>query len=353
MTRQFINSIPSFNDKSSFYLGPTADASATRANHVSSRKFEYTWIKPDGCKFIFITIAGGGSGGGGGGSYPVGSNSGGGGGGGGSQVIHSFYNAITIPNILYISPGCGGLRGAGGVSGPGSAGLDGTPSIITFNQSNSSSNGILMLATGQLSTQSATYGANGGTSATGGAAGGNYDSNGVFNNLFSLNFTTFSRDSTEPIIAPAAGGSGGLNVAGNNVVHGGGNVTFGGGGGGGVSTASVAFKGGDVYPVNNGNSTVSGLFEYARGGTSGVNGESGFKNCSIRGSNIYDVNLTYPFVQCGGAGGGGQVNGNGGNGGDGSWGSGGGGGGGAVGTGVTGGNGGNGGPGFVIITPIF
>lgn len=350
MTTQFVNSFPSINDKSMIYFGPTADASATRANQISSRKYEYIWTKPDGCRFVFIMAVGGGGGGGGGGSYPIGTKSCGGGGGAGSAVVYHFYNAITIPNVLYVSPGCGGLGGSGGSNGAGGTGLDGTISLVSLNP-NKTSASVALIATGQISTQQSGTGGGGGTSSTGGSLGYNYAGYNSANYLFSLMFQTLGADSITPGQDYAYGVAGGNNGVGSSNIQNGGALTFGGAGGGGATSASIAFSGGSVYPVNNQNATVAGLFQYALGGTSGVDGESGFKFCAIKGPSIEGMN--YPFVQCAGAGGGAQVNGNGGRGGDGAPGSGGGGGGAAVGTGVFGGSGGNGGPGFVIITPIF
>lgn len=97
-----------------------------------------TWHKPSGARMIFmIGIGGGGSGGW---SSNTANSAGGGGGGGVGSQVSGFMPAMYFPDTVYIATGRGGIVTAAmasttlGVTGAtGSAGVAGTPVVVTTN----------------------------------------------------------------------------------------------------------------------------------------------------------------------------------------------------------------------------
>jgi hypothetical protein len=271
-----------------------------------------TWVKPKGCKFVYVFVIGGG-GGGGGGSSGTGVGRTGGGGGGSSGINKGIFMANTLPDTLYVNVGYGG---AGGVpNGNGSVGSFSFVSVLP----NSTSINVL------LRSNSTSTPLGGNTSGTVGITGGAVDAtqqilayNGV--TLFSLGNN---------------GTSGGSSAGGNGTAVGINNFLFGGAGGGGSSAANANGTGGNV----NFSGVLPNLSGGAAGGTN--NGTTGYYGLEPNKTNI----MRNAFIFSGGAGGGANGVGVGGNGGDGAYGCGGGGGG----AGTTGGSGGRGGDGLVII----
>jgi hypothetical protein len=122
-----------------------------------------TWLKPPGCSFIYVMIAGGGGGGAGGGSTAATARVGGGGGSsGGSGGL--LIPAILVPEALYVRPGMGGAGGSAANNGS-----NGVTSYLAT-QPVISNNGVIMFANGG-NTGSAT--ATAGSSPGGGGPGAN------------------------------------------------------------------------------------------------------------------------------------------------------------------------------------
>jgi hypothetical protein len=289
-----------------------------------------TWSKPRGCKLIYIATIGGGGGGGGGQS---GSNTPrtGGGGGGSSQGLFGFIPATSLPDVLYVNVGQGGVGGLSNTNGSG-----GTPSYVSTLPSPNGVNVVSM-----------SYGGGGGaTLGTGGVVGNGALQNtlggGVFTAAAALGFNGIV---TAPSIAAIGGGTtttsgaaGGTNTGGNGnqviPTH----LVSGGAGGGGSSSTNIDGIGGQI---NNGRNNYSNILGGISGGTN--NGGRGIQQ------QFTDYYISELQLQgTGGSGGGAFGLGTGGNGGDGGLGCGGGGGG----AGLIGGNGGNGGDGFVFIIAI-
>ena len=261
-----------------------------------------TWEKPRGISMIYITCFGAGGGGGGSSVNQLG---GGGGGSGGQTTL--LIPAHVLPDILYVSPGKGGV-GANTFAGTGG---DGSPSYVSIAPS---ADAIYLACF-----------ANGGSGANGSFAGTGatiatqasalMSSQGFFFALIGQSGQTGG--SVKTVTYPITG----LLVSG------------GAGGGGGSSFAGTGAGGNITAP------TQSSLrfFSDIPGSTDGT---------SNPGSN--GISLFQPLLSTGGGGGGGQgstgiaLNGSGGNGGFGSGGGGVGNAGGSINAGTTGGSGGDG-----------
>lgn len=89
---------------------------------------DYVWVKPSGCRRVFVQAWGGGGGGGGGAMGPI-LNLAGGAGGGGSAYACQWFDAADLPDFVDVHIGVGGLSGgntwAGGPAQRGNPGLDG------------------------------------------------------------------------------------------------------------------------------------------------------------------------------------------------------------------------------------
>ncbi len=270
-----------------------------------------TWQKPKGCKFVYILVIGGGAGGGGGQSGSAVARTGGGG-GGASGMNKGMFMANTIPDILYINVGSGGVGGA-----PNTNGSAGSISYVSVLPSTTAIN-LLLVSNSSNPSAGAAAGTIGSTGGAVGTANNILCNSGVF--LFG---------------AGQNGTSGGANTGGNGTALAPTSPVSGGAGGGGSSAANANGSGG---PVNTG-----GVFPTLSGGAAGGTnrGTDGFTGSFPNKSNV----LRNAFIFTGGSGGGANGAGIGGDGGNGSFGCGGGGGG----AGTTGGRGGNGGDGLVII----
>jgi hypothetical protein len=271
-----------------------------------------TWVKPKGCKFVYILVIGGG-GGGGGGQSGTGVGRTGGGGGGSSGMNKGMFMANTIPDILYINVGYGG---AGGV--PNSNGSSGSFSYISVLPNTTAINVLLV-------SNSTTVPGAGNANGVGGSTGG-----AVVNTNQILSYTSVNLFGTGQ-----NGTSGGINTGGNGSALTPTSPLTGGAGGGGSSAANANGTGGNV--------NTGGVFPTLLGGAAGGTnrGTDGFIGSFPNKSNV----LRNAFIFTGGSGGGANGAGIGGNGGNGAFGCGGGGGG----AGTTGGSGGKGGDGLVII----
>jgi hypothetical protein len=276
-----------------------------------------TWTKPDKANMIYIFCIGG-AGGGGGGRTSA-SNSGcGGGGGASSGITVGVYQAILLPDTLYLQVGIGGQGGA-----PNSLGGAGTISYISYRPDITAINLLLQSST---------------TTPGGGTAGGSSvpGTGGTVATVW--NYTTaINGDLGIITVSP---GQAGLSGTG-----GGGSVTnltpitiITGGAGGGTNTAGAGgFNGGSITGSGFFNTISSGVINAA---DTSIHGNSGYNS-------LYVNNL--PDFFTGGAGGGpGTTSGRaGGKGGNGAYGS--GGGGGASAYSGSGGAGGKGGDGLIII----
>ena len=261
-----------------------------------------TWEKPRGISMIHITCFGAGGGGGGGSSV---NQLGGGGGGSGGQTI-LLIPAHVLPDILYVSPGRGGV-GANTFAGGGG---DGSASYVSI----APSTDTIYLAC---------YANAGG----GGSSSGGFGANVAEQANALMSFQGFFF---------ALAGQSGQNGSGVR------NITYpatgllvsgGAGGGSGGSFTSSGFGGSITAPTQ---SSLS-FFSTRSGGTDGT---------SNRGPD--GISLFQPLLSTGGAGGGGQgatgiaLNGSGGNGGFGSGGGGVGNAGGSINAGTSSGKGGDG-----------
>jgi hypothetical protein len=278
-----------------------------------------TWIKPPNCKFVNFFLVGGGAGGRGG-ATGAGSTRSGGNGGGSAAYAYITVPAFSLPDILYIQVGGGGV---GGASGNGAGGVGGLSYVCSIPDISTRYN-ILM--------KSGTLGAG----------------------------TTFTQNAGTIIVAAdiilaqvglvsgyagQAGGIGGSSsTPATNVTPSGIPFTGGAGGAGcssvGTLGASASIVGILDFP------TISGGTNTAVQSATASPGNSGYATRE----NFVGPNFKTPMFFSGGAGGGAasQTLGIGGKGGDGMFGCGGGGGG--AGGNTTAGIGGRGGDGFVIVT---
>jgi len=304
------------------------------ANSPTAGAGWYTWVKPRGIQFVHFTVIAGGSGGS---SAVLGNNStsAGGGGGGSGAYFSGIFPAISLPDILYISVGFGGLGGAARVTaGNGVAGLAGIASYISI-APNTTVNNLLCIVNGG-GVANAPIGASVGTGAVGGSL-----STAAQMPLVGLG--TYAGAASGVVANVTFPGNAGTQSGGQTV---GINLTTlpttgicltGGTGGGGVGTGNGnvggAILGAGAFPTS-----LGGL---AGGSTSatGGNGSNGFQ----------PINGLFYFYGATGGASGGNIGGNGGTGGNGAYGCGGGGGGGANGLalGISG-AGGRGGNGLVI-----
>jgi len=247
-----------------------------------------TWVKPRGCKFIWMMCIGGGAGGGNG-SAPGGSASGGSG-----AITKALFPANVLPDILYVQPGPGGtIAGSGNRSF-----VSITPSSATIMS--------LVCTSGTAAATAGTsvpVGGTGETAATVAVAG--LLSLGSFTSTagFYVGVVTYTPFTNATVVCSGQNG-GTVDVS------------------AGSSIASVDLGNGIVTPAINGGAL-----------NSGANGDNG----------VFSLK---PFYSLGGAGGGSGKGVPGGNGGNGAYGSGGGGGGGGS---TVGGSGGKGGGGLVFI----
>lgn len=288
-----------------------------------------TWIKPRGCKLIYLCTIGGGGGGAGGQS---GSNTPrtGGGGGGSSQGLFGFIPATSLPDILYINVGQGGVGGTSDINGSG-----GTPSYISTLPNTNGINVVSRADGGGAGLSIGTGGVAGSGTLQISIPGGHVAAASIgFNGIFTI-----------PSIAAIGGGTtttsgaaGGTNTGGNGnqviPTH----LVSGGGGGGGSSSGNTNGSGGQIA-----NSRT--IYPTILGGVGGGTNNGG-RGIQQQFTDYYISELQLQGT--GGSGGGAFGLGVGGNGGDGGLGCGGGGGG----AGLIGGNGGNGGDGFVFIISI-
>ena len=277
----------------------TGGGSGSADVQVFSLSGVYPWVKPVGAKSVWVKVIGSGGGGGSGRRGAALSNRAGGGGGGGGGWSERWFRAASLPALVSITVGAGGLGG-------GRQTVDNSNGI-SAGAGNFSFFGTLLRARGGGSGNGGTLGTgafgNGGTgwTAPGGFGGaGNNNANG----------------STGSVNAGLIGGP------------------RGGGGGGGIDLANSLFSGG-----NGGEYTTTEILAGPLGGVA-PNGSGG---------NAISVAFD---TSTGGAGGGATNNSVGGNGGNGSEGSG-GGGGGASPNGNSSGKGGDGGDGYVIVITYF
>lgn len=256
---------------------------------------------PDEASALLIVAVGGAGGGGAGFSAAAAAARGGGGGGGSGAVTRAVVPVISLPRVLYVSPGFGGNPAAAG----------GASFVGAQNTSVATSNVIFANGGGAGGT---------GTGAAVGAAG----SAGAVATILNVIYSWLS---PHEYTVGIAGATGGAIAGGAGTAAPWGNLGICGGAGGG-GTTSADFAGGNI--------TGSGLIPTISGGAAGSNdGRGGYWD-------------PVSFISTGGSGGGSSNAGVGGNGGSGGPGSGGGGGGG----GTTGGTGGRGGNGYIIIQPL-
>jgi len=280
-----------------------------------------TWYKPRNVKFIYITTIGGGGGGGSSPNTGAGTNRYGGGGGGCSSMANGLFPAVSLPDILYIQVGYGGLGGVLGTSGS-----NGNISYVSAQPNNLRTN--VVLANGN----SGGGGGGAGTGASVGAAGAAgtvlTQVNCGLSYLGAINFnvgqvglaggtTNGNSYSYVSFILPITGGAGGAGVTSANATGTGGGLT-----------------GGSIWP------TIAG-------GTQSTSTPAGDGNSGFSSLPSLNTNRVLPLFSIGGAAGGSSSLSSGGNGGKGGFGSGGGGGAGGA---TAPGRGGDGGDGLVIIT---
>jgi hypothetical protein len=274
-----------------------------------------TWVKPKGCKFVYMFVLGGGGGGGGGLSGTNVARTGGGG-GGSSGINKGMFMASALPDTLYINVGTGG---AGGV--PNGNGSVGSFSYVSVLPNTTTMNVVLV-------SNSTSVPAAGNSNGVGGSTGG----------VVVLTVQLLNYAGVTLFTAGQNGASGGVNTGGNGTAISINNSVSGGAGGGGSSSTNTNGTGGNITMGG-----VAGIWTNLAGGAAGGtnNGAHGFSALAPN-KNIINRN---GFLFTGGAGGGANGLGVGGNGGNGAFGCGGGGGG----AGITGGSGGRGGDGLVII----
>ena len=298
-----------------------------------------TWEKPKNCKYVYITAIG--SGGGGGGGRRSTSNTSSGGGGGGSGAISSgFFQAVVLPDVLFIQVAQGGTAGTGqSVQVNGIAGGFGKASIVSIRPANTVP--FVVVQSGSLAS-SAVGGAGGALAAVGGGAGeGVWGLTGAFANTGQITS-----------IQGQLGGAGAVSTT-NGISITPTRITTAGAGGGGTSSSTAVSNGGNI--------TATGIFPLVPGTTGNSSASSYTGPDAGSGYRTRDPGNSYtardPLVCSGGAAGGGLVvtvgTGYASNGGNAAFGSGGGGGGGtnlSTGDFARSGDGGRGGDGLVIIT---
>lgn len=275
----------------------------------------YTFTKPPGITFIDITAIGGGGGGGAGRSGSTNQTTrGGGGSGGGAGIASALFLASTLPDVFYISPGCGGSGGSV-TANAGGIGIAGNSSIVAVHPDLTNTAFIILSAVG----------GNGGNGAVG-AAAGTAATVSLASNTTNMPLVTMalSYNSSNGTVGDAGTGTvdGGLFTPLTTV-----NLTVTGGAGGAGCSTTLGRLGSRIANTQySGNVNPSPI-----GSTNASNGR------------IYNLK---PFISLGGAGGSSNASATAAAGGPGAFGAGGGGGGG----GVTAGAGGSGGPGMVVIT---
>jgi len=288
------------------------------------------WLKPRGVNFIKILCLAGGGGGGGGLASSTNFATGAAGGNSSSQSIITF-PAWSLPDVLYVSVGVGGVGGL--ISTTGSSGVNSYVSIYE----NTTANNLL------------TY-ANAG-------AGGDYLGNvtspstapTAANAYISIMGQAFASTVGNIGLAGQSGALGNGSADGSSITFPATGLIVTGGAGGGAYSAGAGFGG-----YNGGG--ITGVGAPFPATTIGGSGGGITITTGGDGGNGYQIipNLTY-FIGGMGGGGAGEASGgatssdSGGKGGKGSYGCGGGGGGAGF-TGTTGGLGGDGGDGLVIIT---
>lgn len=278
----------------------------------------HTWIKPRNVKMLHIFCFGGGGGGGAGLTDVSSTNRGGGAGGVGSPITSLLIPAILVPDILYISPGSGGLGG----TSSGVAGGNGLASYVSVISGSTTAANVLITSCGSNS-------GGGGAGTTASASAGTVSVVNINNMILASLGIWLTKSSASATNGGTGAGSFGGSASSLTLFSSNGVLCGGTGGGGCGTTDSFDRLGGDINAAGIVTVKIKG------GDVAGAN---------INGDN--GIFLSQPFVCTGGAGGGSNGVGNAGNGGNGAYGCGGGGGGG----GIVGGKGGNGGAGMVIIT---
>ena len=79
-----------------------------------------TWVKPTGCKFVYVVCIGGGGGGGGGALNNNAATKHAGAGGGGGAITYKFYRAsdlLSVETVVVASGGPGGISATIGSNG--------------------------------------------------------------------------------------------------------------------------------------------------------------------------------------------------------------------------------------------
>lgn len=271
-----------------------------------------SWMKPPGCKWVFILAVGAG---GGGGRPANGNITVAGGGGGSGSITRALFPAQMFPDIIFVRPGTGGL-GATSASGAGGTGFN---SYISIAPNITAQNAIFIFSPGAGGAAAATPGGGGAVTVT---------SSGIWIN--SAIFTS---------VAGQTGGAGAslANTVGSSIAFGSAGLFIGGGAGGGNGTGA------------GGNITGGGPLPTILGGDGSAGSDDSGKNGFNQGLIISPGLRTFPMLFSGGSGGGGTNGFSGGNGGSGGYGSGGGGGGGGTNAGATSGNGGDGGDALIMI----
>ena len=296
-----------------------------------------TWQKPKNCKYVYITAIGSG-GGGGAGRRSASNNTSGGGGGGSGAITSGFFQAIVLPDVLYVQVGPGGIGGIGpSIQASGGPGTNGEISYVAVGPNT---------GTAYIVLQSGTVAAGGGPGGTlnavaGGLAETAWGATGAFTNTGQV-ITVAGQAGGVGNLSSSPGGSITLNK-----------IVTGGAGGGGTSASTTTSGGGSI--------TGAGIVPTISGIAGGITGIGTTLGAANSGYQTRMPGKTYtardPLLFTGGAGAGGMYvttgTGIAGSGGNGSLGSGGGGGGGLNFSNATfgkSGNGGRGGDGLVIIT---
>jgi hypothetical protein len=273
------------------------------------------WMKPPGCKWIYILAVG--AGGGGGRTSSAQTTTVGGGGGGSGSITRALFPAQMFPDIIYVRPGTGGV----GATAQNTAGGTGFNSYISIAPDITAQNVIFIFSPG-----------GGGSASTTGGTGGaiTVASSGIW-----INAGIFTS------VAGQAGSAGAslANTSGANVTYTGTGLFVSGGAGGGNGTGA----GGDI--------TGSGPMPTISGGVGGGGGNAGRGRPGFNDGLLISPGLrTFPMLFSGGSGGGGGSSGNDGQfGGAGAYGSGGGGGGATRAESAASGNGGDGGDALIMI----
>lgn len=275
------------------------------------------WNKPNNAKFVYFMALGGGGGGGGGNSGGSGTARRGGGGGGSSSVTTGLFRASSLPDVLYVQVGQGGVGGIGLTTN--SNGSAGGLSYVSVRPDSGHTSINMLLVSGTNAAGGGNSGLNSGTAGTAGTAW-----TGSVLSLIGL----------PTVYGGQIGALGSTTGIPPNVAITG--ITTGGAAGAGTNGAT---------PQNGGNITGAGIINTVLGGQgSGATGSSGYISSIPSSTSSARQHMLFT----GGAGGASSNLGPGGQGGSGAFGSGGAGGG----AGITnlGGNGGHGGDGLVIIT---